>query len=125
VLIEPYFGPVAARFYRHVFDVEHFNKAQVDWDRTDAARFVGANQALSQIVFFRDREELQAEFPQLEIAFARPIDNYLRYLLSGGLNFRQLVPDFSLGLVRFAETMLIPLRRCFALHHALVLRKRA
>ncbi len=124
VLIEPYFGALGGTFYQHVFAVEHFNKRQEHWDRTDAEHFVGANQALSYVVFFRDRERWQREFPDLEIALARPIDNYLRYLLSGGLNFRQLVPDFTLPLVRLCEKLLIPVRRLLALHHVIVIRKR-
>lgn len=125
VLIEPYHGLVGRHFYQHVFDIEHFNRRQERWDATDAANFVGANQAASYLVFFRDRTNFEREFPGLELVYTRPIDNYLRYLLSGGLNFRQLVPNFSLPLVRFGEKVLIPLRRVFALHHVVVLRKRA
>jgi hypothetical protein len=54
----------------------------------------GANQALSYIVFERDRERFERLFPDLEIVEQSWIANYPRYLLSGGLNFRQLLPTF-------------------------------
>ena len=53
-----------------------------------------------------------------------PLRNYLRYLLSGGLNFRPLVPQGAAGAVAFVETLLTPLRRLLALHHVIVIRKR-
>ena len=55
--------------------------------------------ALSFIVFKRDREFFLQEFPKFEIVYEKIYSNYLRYLLSGGLNFRQFVPDFCLPAV--------------------------
>lgn len=125
VLIEPYFGLVASWFYRHLFDVEHFNKSQPAWDETQEDEFVGANQALSYVVFFRDRETFDREFPGLEIVSTRTLDNYMRYLLSGGLNFRQLVPDFALGAVRLLEKCFFLFHGQLALHHAILIRKKS
>jgi hypothetical protein len=83
----------------------------------------GANQALSYIVFFRDRARFESELPELEITQSFPLGNYLRYLLSGGLNFRQLVPSGSEGALRALERSLRPARRLLALHHVVVLRR--
>ena len=84
----------------------------------------GANQALSYIVFNRDKARFQKLFPQLEIIYHAPLTNQIRYLLSGGLNFRQLVPDVLNGPLKGLEMLLAPLARMLALHHVLVLRKR-
>jgi hypothetical protein len=51
------------------------------------------------------------------------LTNYLRYLLSGGLNFRQLVPDRLLPVIKLLEGALRPARNILALHHVIVIRK--
>jgi SAM-dependent methyltransferase len=124
VLVEPYHGPLARAFYRRVFAQEHFDPHQAEWSSTMTA-MRGANQALSYIVFVRDRGRLSALFPQLEIVQAEPIGNYLRYLLSGGLNYRALFPSALQSIVAGGELLLRPLLRVLALHHVIVIRRRA
>jgi hypothetical protein len=53
-----------------------------------------------------------------------PLTNHLRYFLSGGLNFRSLVPEKLGGAVKLVERIASPLARWTALHHLLVLRRR-
>jgi hypothetical protein len=53
-----------------------------------------------------------------------PIGNYLRYLVSGGVNFRQLLPDLSIPALKLMESALRPFRYTLALHHIIVVRKR-
>ena len=85
----------------------------------------GANQALSYIVFVRDRARFETTYRGLEIVHQEPLKNYLRYLVSGGLNFRSLLPDASIPALRFLEACLVPMNRILALHHVVVLRKKA
>jgi len=47
----------------------------------------------------------------------------LRYLFSGGLNFRQMFPERFVFVLRFVEWFLSPFNRWLALHHVIVLRK--
>lgn len=126
VIVEPYHGFAASRFYERVFDTEHFDKSQPAWEQDGDAMGAmrGANQALSYIIFLRDRREFERQFPELEIVLQRPLRNYLRYLLSGGLNFRQLAPAFAAPLIRLGESALAPLETSLALHHVVVLRKK-
>jgi len=125
VLIEPYYGPFASPVYKRLFASEDFDKAMPGW-RTDATGPMhGANQALSYIVFKRDRALFEREFPSLELVETFPLTNYMRYLLSGGLNFRQLVPTFTEPALRALERALRPARRVLGLHHVIVLRRRA
>ena len=123
ILVEPYYGPVAARFYENVFDSETFDSSQERW-QSDAGVMQDANQALSCIVFQRDRDRFERLFPELEIVEARWLRNYPRYLLSGGLNFRQLLPSFTIPVIKAMELLLVPVGRLCALHHYIVLRKR-
>lgn len=123
VLVEPYWGPVASMVFKRLFTTECFDKSAPDWTTTETGAMSGANQALSYIVFERDTARFRHEFPQLEIVHQAPIPNHLRYLLSGGLNFRQLVPDVLDPVVRGLEFLASPFNRILALHHVLVLRR--
>jgi len=124
ILIEPYHGIIASIFYKRVFDTEYFNKHQTQWNDKHNQIMLGANQALSYIIFCRDREKFVKEYPDLEIVYTRPFKNYLRYLLSGGLNFRQICPQFLSPVVKGIELLLIPFIKIFALHYMIVIRKK-
>lgn len=124
ILIEPYYGAVAKRFYKRLFETECFEPDQKEWTNYSAGVMKGANQALSYIVFIRDRKEFERLHPQLEIVLQRPLANYVRYLCSGGLNFRQLLPGFFSPVLKGVEFLLTPLHRVLGLHHVIVIRKR-
>jgi len=64
------------------------------------------------------------KYPQFEVVEQRVIPNYLRYLLSGGLNFRQLMPSFLEPVIRLFEFVLTPLHPVLGLHHCIIIRKR-
>jgi SAM-dependent methyltransferase len=125
ILLEPYHGPAASFLFKRLFHTEGFDKNAPSWQTPVSGPMNGANQALSYLVFVRDRAEFERRHPQLEIVHQRPLGNYLKYLLSGGLNFRQLLPDFMSPVVGFVEWCLTPLRRWLALHHVIVLRRKA
>jgi SAM-dependent methyltransferase len=125
VLIEPYHGPLASYFYKKLFNTETFDKQQKEWTDPENMVMSGANQALSYIVFKRDVEKFQRQFPQLEICYQKPLNNYVRYLLSGGLNFRSLLPGWSSPLLKGLEFVLRPVNRLIALHHIVVIKKKA
>jgi len=124
LLIEPYHGPVASFVYPRLFASEGFDKHAADWIQPATGPMHGANQAQSYVVFVRDRAKFDTTFPGLELVHQEPIGNYIRYVVSGGLNFRQLAPDWAAGGLRGVERALAPLNRFFALHHVVVLRKR-
>jgi SAM-dependent methyltransferase len=123
ILLEPYFGPFASLLFKRLFTSEGYDKKFPSWETPVAGPMNGANQALSYIVFNRDRREFERRFPSLKIVHEEPCRNYLKYLLSGGLNFRQLVPYWASPLIRALQWALSPLDRWLALHHVVVLRK--
>lgn len=125
ILIEPYHGPVASQLYKRLFASEGFDKAMPGWEAPSEGPMNGANQALSHIVFVRDRATFEESFPGLEIVHEEPLSNLLRYLLSGGLNFRQLVPDAGVPAIKAVERLIRPILPVLALHHIVVLRHRA
>lgn len=127
VLIDPYFGPLARWVYPRLFATETFDMGQVDWQPAAGdpmGAMKGANQALSYVVLVRDRAIFRDRHPDLELVGMSPLPNYPRYLLSGGLNFRQLLPGATIGVLKVAERAMRPLARAFALHQVIVIRKR-
>lgn len=125
VLIEPYNSWLSRLFHSNIHSHEHFDTNQRTWEAppNSVGPLSGANQALSYIVFNRDRAQFEREFPFLELVCSQPLTNYLRYILAGGVNFRQLVPN-AVGIVlRRLEFILRPFSSLLALHHVLVLRK--
>jgi len=124
VLIDPYYGTVAKRFYKKIFDTETFDMNQKEWVNESLGFMNGANQALSYIVFKRDKAKFEAMYPRLEIVIQKPLNNYMRYVLSGGLNFRQILPSFFSPVIKLFEFMFIPFNSIFALHHIIVIRKK-
>ncbi|MBX3133296.1 MAG: class I SAM-dependent methyltransferase [Gemmatimonadaceae bacterium] len=123
ILIEPYYGPFARWLFPRLHASEGFDMDASTWESSAVAGpFSDANQALSYIVFKRDRALFEAEFPGLAIVHERP-HTHLQYLLSGGVNFRQLVPSFLGGALVAAERLLAPIDRWLALQHTIVLRR--
>ena len=72
----------------------------------------------------RDREVFEREFADLKIVRIRN-HTPLRYLLSGGLTLRQLVPSFSYRLVTVVEWLLSPLSGWLGMFQTIQLEKRA
>lgn len=124
ILLEPYYGWFASFLYPRMFSTEGFDKNHPSWTVEAAGPMNGANQALSYIVFVRDRERFEAKFPALEIVAQQRVSNYLKYLISGGLNFRSLLPNVLSPLVDLMQFCLRPFDRWLCLHHIIVLRKR-
>lgn len=123
ILIEPFHGPFAAFLYKRLFKSEGFDMHFPSWETPSTGPMNGANQALSYIVFVRDRQAFERKHPGLEIVHQEICGNYLRYLVSGGLNFRQLLPDALIPVLKVVEKLLHPLRRLLALHHIVVIRR--
>jgi SAM-dependent methyltransferase len=125
IFIEPFHGPVARWLFTRLHAAETFDAGAPEWEaRGPIGPARGANQALSYIIFSRDRGRFEREFPTLELLVDRP-HTHLLYLLSGGVSFRQLAPSGATSVIASLERALSPLDRWIALQHTLVLRRRA
>jgi hypothetical protein len=74
-------------------------------------------------VFKREVQRFNDEFPEFEILLDKP-HTHIWYLLSGGVNFRQLAPDYMTRFIRNIEKVLAPLNPWLAILHTIVIRKR-
>lgn len=124
ILLDPYYGPFASFLYKRMFRTEGFDKEFPSWETPMSGPMNGANQALSYIIFVRDRKEFERKHSSLKIVHEQRVGNYLKYIISGGLNFRQLLPDSLTSMVNVMEKLLWPFNSCFALHHVIVIRKK-
>ncbi len=88
----------------------------------ESGRLSGANGALAWIIFWRDRKIFESEFPSLRIVRMRN-HTPLRYLLSGGLTLRQLVPSFSYPAVKAIEYILSPINDLLGMFQTIELEK--
>lgn len=124
IMIEPACGPFATWLYPRLFATEDYDKDAESWNTPVGGPMSGANQALSYLVFDRDLPRFEADHSGLEIVHTDVLQSWPRYLMSGGLNFRPLLPSFMINPLRLAETILRPLRSQLGLHRIIVLRKR-
>lgn len=92
VMIEPA-NSFWGRFIYKNFHHEPFDP-EAGWTIPAAGPLSGANGALPWIVFERDREIFEARFPNLEILETKHHTPF-RYLLSGGVSYKQFVPGFT------------------------------
>jgi len=92
LMIEPWVTPWSQFINTH-FHHEPFRPDARDWSLTSSGPLSGANGAIPWIVFVRDRNRFDLEFPSLVIERIRPFLPF-RYLVSGGVGMRNLMPGF-------------------------------
>ena len=122
VMIEPWNSCWSRIVYNYLHH-EPFETDVKNWDFPDSGPLSGANSALPWLVFERDRSIFEHRFPNWkiqEIALHTPF----RYLLSGGVTFRSMMPGSSFNLWRRIETALNPWMNKLAMFARIVLIRR-
>ena len=120
VMIEP----ANTWFSRLIF--QHFHHERFDpsagWSFESDGPLSGANGALPWMVFVRDRQQFEKRFRSLAI---RRIHQHtpFRYLFSGGVSYRQLLPSFSYRWVRRLERLTLPLSNYIGMFQTVVVQK--
>lgn len=120
VMIEPA-NTLWGRFIYQNFHHEKFDP-NGNWGAEGNRPLSDANGAIPWIIFCRDRKRFEEEFPDLKVinlSFLIP----LRYLLSGGLSIRSLVPSFLYDVVKGVELLLSPLNRYLGMFMRIELEK--
>ncbi|MFH1507980.1 MAG: class I SAM-dependent methyltransferase [Candidatus Omnitrophota bacterium] len=108
LIIEPA-NTLWSRFIYQRFHHEDFDP-EAGWGLDKQGRLSAANDALGWIIFVRDKEIFENEFPGLRIKKIK-LHTPLRYLISGGLSLRQLLPSWAYQPVKGLEYILSPLNR--------------
>jgi len=120
IMIEPW-STLWSRFvYRHLHH-EPFDPNVEDWKIPTGGPLSQANSALPWIIFERDREKFEKEFPQFHIQ-----EIFLNfpfcYLLSGGVSLRASIPGKMYNAVRKIENLTQPWINSFAMFAKVMLR---
>lgn len=122
VAVEPWVTPWSRWVYTRVHH-EPFIPQSRDWEFPLRGPLSGANGAMPWIIFHRDRARFEREFPQWQIDSIRPCMP-VRYLLSGGVSLRSLMPGFTFGFWRGLEWILDPWRDSLAMFAQITLLRR-
>lgn len=120
IMIEPA-NTIWCRFVHSHFHHEYFDVSE-GWSREENSRLASANNALPWIVFYRDRTKFQNLFPSMKIRKLK-ICAPFRYIISGGLSYRQLLPSFTYPIIKFIETALYPFNRYLGMFLTIELEK--
>jgi SAM-dependent methyltransferase len=89
-LIEPWVTPWSKLIYKYLHH-EPFDTDVKAWELPLGGPLSNANSALPWIIFERDAEILSEEFPEWRINEPQPFMPF-RYLLSGGMTLRSMMP---------------------------------
>jgi len=93
LMIEPWVTSWSRFVYGRLHH-EPFHPDAQEWSFAKSGPLTGANVALPWILFVRDRAKFEADFPLLSIDQAHPFLPF-RYLASGGVGMRSLMPGFT------------------------------
>lgn len=122
VMVEPWVTPWSRFVYTRLHH-EPFVPEKAEWEFPQSGPLSSANGALPWMVFARDRARFEREFPLLAIERIVPFMPF-RYLVSGGVSLRTLMPAWTYsGWVRF-ESSLARYMNHWAMFAFIVLRRR-
>lgn len=120
-LVEPWVTPWSRWVYSRLHH-EPFDPEAADWELPATGPLSGANGALPWILFCRDRDRFEREFPIWEIRSIQPTMP-CRYLLSGGISLRFSMPAWSFPLLTRVENGLGRWQESTAMFAKIVLRR--
>lgn len=122
VMVEPWITRWSHFIYRF-FHHEPLDMKTADWSFPANGPLTGANSALPWMVFKRDRQKFESEFPEWEVEEIK-LDYPFAYLASGGLSYRSLLPGNMFGIFRRLENAFQPVMATIAMFAKITLRRR-
>jgi SAM-dependent methyltransferase len=121
IMIEPA-NSFWGRFIYKNFHHEPF-EPKGNWKIPPSGPMSGANGALPWIVFERDSEEYKKSFPHLgleKIKYHTP----LMYLISGGVSFKQVFPNFFYPIFRSIDKLMPLINKQISMFMTITVRKK-
>jgi hypothetical protein len=121
VMVEPW----VTRWSRTVYTRLHHEPFRPDdarWEFTSTGPLSGANGALPWILFERDRDRFAREVPGWRVELVEPFMPF-RYIVSGGMTLRPLMPGWTSGLWSRLESVMGDTAARMAMFARIVLRR--
>lgn len=103
-------------FHHEPFDTK------AGWELTSSGPLSSSNQALPWIIFNRDKDKFSRMFPRLQIISTK-LHTPFRYILSGGVSRKTLVPDGTFPFFSFFEKLLTPLMNYLGMFETIKIKK--
>ncbi len=122
IMIEPWVTPWSKVIYSKLHH-EPFKPDAVEWEYTKTGPLSSSNHALPWILFSRDRQKFENEFPEWRILQIKPMMPFI-YLLSGGVSMRSFMPEISFNYWRSLEKALAPWMHYLGMFAQIILQKR-
>jgi SAM-dependent methyltransferase len=123
-MIEPWNTTWSRFVYSHLHH-EAFDDQTLGWEIRSTGPLSGANGALPWIIFQRDRQKFEHDFPAWRVEKITPFMP-LAYLISGGVSMRPLMPGWSYPIIHTFERGLRPIMPYAAMFsHILLARNEA
>jgi SAM-dependent methyltransferase len=122
LMIEPWTTSWSRFVYTRLHH-EPFRPEAREWSFPTTGPLSGANGALPWIVFVRDRRKFESEFPELVVERISPFLPF-RYLLSGGVSMRSVMPGFAHPFWAWFERTLQPQMPRLAMFAFIAIRRR-
>ncbi len=121
-MIEVAHSPFARFFFKN-FHHEPYDDKRKEWEFSQSDSMMDSNQALSWMVFERDRARFESRFPSLTLEKFDSMP-WFTYLASGGVTAKYLIPRFMNGLFIGTDWILTPVEPLFSLHCHIRVRKK-
>lgn len=121
-MLEPWNTTWARLIYRSMHS-EPFELDASQWELPAGGPLSCANMALPWILFERDKEQFETEFPHLRVC-SITIDYPFCYLASGGVSMRSLSPGWTYRPLRGLEKMLTPWMKHWGMFALITLEKK-
>ena len=119
VMIEPWNSPWSRLIYQR-FHHEPFDLGTENWDFPAGGPLSQSNQALPWIVFKRDNDIYIKKNPRLRLESILPHTPF-RYIVSGGVSYRSLMPAYLFGIWSRFEKILEPWMNSLAMFATITL----
>lgn len=101
VMIEPWVSTWSSMIYTRLHH-EPFLPDAATWEFPRGGPLSAANMALPWIIFVRDRQQFEREFPEWRVVSVTPFMPF-RYLLSGGVSMPSFMPGWTFNMWRAVE----------------------
>lgn len=121
-MIEPWVSNWSRLCYKYLHH-EPFSPDATEWEFSSSGPLSDSNSALPWIMLERDRGEFEREFPMWQIQIIRPFMPF-RYLISGGVSLRSMMPGWSFGFWRMVERLLTSYMERLGMFALIVLKRK-
>jgi len=113
IMIEPWVSTWSRFVYKKLHQ-EPFEPDAINWHFPPQGPLSGANSAMPWILFHRDKDRFSQAFPEWAVHHIE-LMMPLRYLLSGGVSLRVLMPGFTFNFWKWIENRLDPVMKKIAM----------